>query len=606
MTPPTGVPAHPAAAEPRTADPRTADPRTAEPRTADPRTADPRPTRASRPRAVVPRAPRPEVRTDDADRLVLAADVLVLGGGPAGTWAAIAATEAGARVVLADKGWCGTSGVAATAGVAHWLVPPDRATRDAEIGVREAQGGHLTDRAWTDAVLDETWARTDLVDGWGYRPAAPPPPRAAGPDRRTFAGTAPDYLRFLRGRTRRGGATILDHSPALELLVDAAGRVSGARGHQRQLGRPWTVTAGAVVLATGGTTWKSRSLGGDVDTGEGHLMAAEVGAHLSSMEFSNFYGMVPLGTSMDKNGFLVAASYWDHTGRPLTYRNLHVSRTELLSASLRGTVTARLTQFPPTARPAARAAMPNFFMVTDKLGVDPFTERFPVDWVQEGTVRGTGGLHLLDRDAWTGVTGLYAAGDVAARDRVVGAATGAGGPNLAWAVASGTWAGRAAAVHAGGRAPDDVAHLAGSGDRGLVGGPVPRRPGPAGSWREVVAAVQGEMHPVEKAAFRSADGLAVSATVLDALWEQPDLLRPAPGADAAEEIRTREAAGMLATARWVVRAAARRTETRGMHTRVDHPDTDPLQAHRLLVGGLDETWVEVDPDRPAPTPEETW
>lgn len=31
--------------------------------------------------------------------------------------------------------------------------------------------------------------------------------------------------------------------------------------------------------------------------------------------------------------------------------------------------------------------MPNFFMVTDKLGVDPFNERFPMDWVQEGTVR---------------------------------------------------------------------------------------------------------------------------------------------------------------------------------------------------------------------------
>ncbi len=35
------------------------------------------------------------------------ADVLVLGGGPAGTWAAISAAERGARVVLADKGFCG-------------------------------------------------------------------------------------------------------------------------------------------------------------------------------------------------------------------------------------------------------------------------------------------------------------------------------------------------------------------------------------------------------------------------------------------------------------------------------------------------------------------
>ncbi|MCW2657822.1 MAG: FAD-dependent pyridine nucleotide-disulfide oxidoreductase, partial [Jatrophihabitans sp.] len=53
----------------------------------------------------------------------LDADVLVLGGGPAGTWAAIAAAEAGAQVVLADKGYCGTSGAAAAGGNNLWYVP---------------------------------------------------------------------------------------------------------------------------------------------------------------------------------------------------------------------------------------------------------------------------------------------------------------------------------------------------------------------------------------------------------------------------------------------------------------------------------------------------
>lgn len=48
----------------------------------------------------------------------LEADVLVLGGGPAGTWAAVTAARDGASVVLADKGYCGTSG--ATASVDHW------------------------------------------------------------------------------------------------------------------------------------------------------------------------------------------------------------------------------------------------------------------------------------------------------------------------------------------------------------------------------------------------------------------------------------------------------------------------------------------------------
>ena len=50
-------------------------------------------------------------------------DVLVIGGGLAGAWAALSAAERGARVVLVDKGYCGTSGVTATAGVGHWWMP---------------------------------------------------------------------------------------------------------------------------------------------------------------------------------------------------------------------------------------------------------------------------------------------------------------------------------------------------------------------------------------------------------------------------------------------------------------------------------------------------
>ena len=315
---------------------------------------------------------RGHVVTDDVENLLVSTDVLVVGGGPAATWAAVAAAESGAAVTLVDKGYVGASGVAATAGVGHWLVPPVAERRDEEISKRERSGGYITDRIWTEAVLDEAWARTALIPEWGYKPSTKP--RGSGtlfgarPGERSFSGAAPDYLRFLRGKVKKSGVLVLDHSPALELLVDAGGTVSGATGYQRQVKRPWRVDAGAVILATGGTTWKSHSLGGDVNTGDGHLMAAEVGAHLSSMEFSNFYGMVPFGTSMDKNGFFVTASYWDHLGEPIHYHDLHQSRAELLGASLRGTITAQFTQFGEEVQPALRAAMPNFFMVTDKLG----------------------------------------------------------------------------------------------------------------------------------------------------------------------------------------------------------------------------------------------
>ncbi len=62
------------------------------------------------------RSGRAERLSSSAGSLAFDADVLVLGGGPAGTWAAVSAAEHGARVVLADKGFCGTSGATAAAG----------------------------------------------------------------------------------------------------------------------------------------------------------------------------------------------------------------------------------------------------------------------------------------------------------------------------------------------------------------------------------------------------------------------------------------------------------------------------------------------------------
>ena len=121
------------------------------------------------------------------------------------------------------------------------------------------------------------------------------------------------------------------------------------------------------------------------------------------------------------------------------------------------------------------------------------------------------------------------------------------------------------------------------------------RPGAPDEWRDVTTVTQGEVHPIDKNFFRSDAGLRSSLGVLDDLWARSRSSLAAAGADS---IRTREAAGMLAVARWSYRSALTRTETRGMHQRVDHPDTDEGQQHRILSGGLDDVWTSIDPDAP--------
>jgi succinate dehydrogenase/fumarate reductase flavoprotein subunit len=62
--------------------------------------------------------------------------------------------------------------------------------------------------------------------------------------------------------------------------------------------------------------------------------------------------------------------------------------------------------------------------------------------------------------------------------------------------------------------------------------------------------------------------------------------------DAAEDpLRAREAAALVASGRWAWAAALARRESRGLHQREDLPWTDPAQASRRLVGGLDRVWA---------------
>jgi succinate dehydrogenase/fumarate reductase flavoprotein subunit len=113
--------------------------------------------------------PNASLRPVEAGAAAIETDVLVLGGGPAGTWAALEAAASGARVVLADRGFCGSSGATAAAGTAIWYVPPDPQKRRAAMVSRDGLGGHLADPAWMARVLDRKRSGTTLLPSLSRR-----------------------------------------------------------------------------------------------------------------------------------------------------------------------------------------------------------------------------------------------------------------------------------------------------------------------------------------------------------------------------------------------------------------------------------------------------
>lgn len=509
-------------------------------------------------------------------------DVLVIGGGPAATWAAISAAESGSRVTLVDKGYCGTSGATAAGGNNLWLIAPGP-RREESIREREQAAGRITDSEWMFRVLATSWDRIEQLAEWGY----PFPVGADGrPMRSSLQG--PEYMRRMRRKAHRSGVRIVDHHPALELTADADGVVNGATGIARQDGgRPWRIHAGAVVLATGGTAFLSGTFGTNVDTGDGLLMAAEHGAHLSGMEFCTAYALAPEWGVHTKGRMLQWASFYDGHGRPFPTQLGLGGRQDAQWALAHGErVFARLDRAPEHIRQTMRDAQPNYFLPLDKAGIDPFTTAYPVRMVYEGSIRGTGGLRLTGPDCATTVPGLYAAGDAATRELITGSLSGGGSRNGSWAIASGTFAGRGAAEFSRGRTAGRVV----SAER--------TRPGRAGapSVEEVVRAVQAHVLPPLRSYLKSAKRLEESAAALETVWRDiADGLAPVAPRDS---YKPRQAVALVAAARWITAASLARAESRGLHRREDIAGSDHRFDHRILVGGLDTVWTDVDPVAP--------
>lgn len=497
-----------------------------------------------------------------AASVVLQADVLVLGGGPAGTWAALSAARRGAKVVLADKAYCGTSGAAAASNNNVWFIS-DPVRYEAEFAERFVSGGGLSERGWTGALLEGAVRQLHLLAELGY-----PFPKTEAGETNYATLRGPDYMRFMRVQLKRAGVQILDHSPMLGLL-DHDGRVVGAHGVSRE-GASWRVAAGATVMATGGCAFMSGALGTNVCTGDGHLAAAEAGARFSGMEFSNQYGLAASHSSVTKGLPFVWSTYSRADGSeiPVVDDEPFVSVARVLVDE---PVFAVFNRASPQIQQWLRSGQANAFLPFDRRGIDPFTQRFPISLLLEGTVRGTGGIRLKGRDCATDVPGLYAAGDAASREVVVGGRTGGGSPNSAWAIVTGAWAGAAASAFAKERR--SLAPLPLSGRSGIEA-TVSADPDLS---RRVI---EQHVWALDTNLFRSAAGLDRALDALNHAWHEPAALDTS-------SIQRRSARAMLYVARLAYQSALRRTESRALHQRSDFPVRSDALRHRLVVSGLD-------------------
>jgi adenylylsulfate reductase subunit A len=242
---------------------------------------------------------------------VVKTDVLVVGGGLAGNNGAIGALENGVRVLIADKSSIDRCGAIA-GGVDHFMAYLGTDTWDTREAYLDWVGkiarGTVNLSVQNAVFCRELKAAIDRMetigcslkqpDGTYYRTTSMGQP---GPYFINFNGK--QLKPSLAREARRLGAQTLEKC-AISGLLTHNGRVTGAVGFNIRTGTFYTITAKAVLLATGNTnrifenptglpynTWQCPA-----NTGAAQAMAFEAGAKLANMEIVRIT-LVPRGFS---------------------------------------------------------------------------------------------------------------------------------------------------------------------------------------------------------------------------------------------------------------------------------------------------------------------
>ncbi len=534
----------------------------------------------------------------------LETDVLVIGAGGAGMYAALEAAKAGASVLLADRSLIGRGGatVMAQMTVAAALGEQTPDSWEHHLSDTLAAGRGLCDERLAALLCREGPARIREMDAWKVGWARDGDHiaqiHAPGHDRPRCVyvdvlSTGPAVSRTLRtqlnladGIRRIGDLAIVD-------IVIRDGIACGAVAVHLATGEPVTIAAKSTIIATGGLTRLYRRNSASFNMGgDGYALALRAGAELIDMEFVQFFPIGHLAPRLVGMDPIMWDPFRYKLGGKLLNSEMHEFEDDYAAQDARSDGHYVLTRDRATyaitkevelgrGSPAGGAYLSfkhvpeaqlrrAFGPVIDKLaanGIDltqQLVEVAPIAHYHMGGVR-------VDEAMQTGVPGLYACGEA------IGGANGANrlsGNAITEAFVFGARAGQCAAktaMHAGTHWSDAAA--APTLDM-LRASDMRETPNLAVAVTDLQALMADKVGP-----FRTQDQLAEAIVEIDRMAGELGAAPPSSGQSFDPLlIDWLDLRNMLLVAKAVAVPALARTESRGAHQRDDHP-------------GLDEAWT---------------
>lgn len=521
-------------------------------------------------------------------------DLLVVGSGVAGLSAAVrAAVRHGMRVGVLTKGDLDDGSTRWAQGGVAAVLEENPDSTDLHLADTLAAGGELCDVDAVRVLVDEGPARVRELMEMGAVFDRDPEGRLEvaregghSMARIVHAGgsaTGAEVERALDVATRRSAVELFERWFAIEVIVDA-GRCVGVRA-LRPDGEIAEVRARNVLIATGGAGQLFAVTTNPVEsTGDGVAMALRAGVAVADVEFMQFHPTAlhtptmprPLLTeALRGHGALLRGPDGERFVDELQPRDV-VSRAEKEMMIATGSDHVWLDA---TGLDDFAGRFPNISSELAHVGLDP-----TVDWLPVAPAAHylSGGL-VTDLVGATSLPGLWAAGEVACTgvhgaNRLASNSLLEGlvfGPRVVEAIAAGvTHPSSTGAMRS--VMPDPEKPLGPAAVPGVAIGPAVLDQTIMGEWN-----TSSSPAPDELGAWR--------AMLQRELTLNAGVLRTAESLDRAEEALTEIAAklgtsmspasceleNLCLTGRALVRAAARRAESRGAHTRSDFATLDP-------------------------------
>jgi succinate dehydrogenase/fumarate reductase flavoprotein subunit len=534
---------------------------------------------------------------------LLTTDVLVVGAGMAGSFAAIKAKEQGVDVTLVDKAYAGKSGSTHFSEGDVVFFRPERGHKIEEwLEVISTNCEYLNNREWNEICLMESKDRFEDLVSWGI------PFHKKDGELYIFSGigvglrTAYEdvsmvnrtYAPLLRKKALESGVRVLDNVMIGELLKQD-GKAAGAIGFHVRSGNLYVIKAGAIVLATGSLNLKSGSYPVQFWSGDGEAMAYRAGAEVSGAEFT--FVVTPKREEVKRARQREAGGTSGISGeiREESYLFPFAIGGNWTGwySSPRLNAEGKFTVFAPWEAHCGRAPLYHDFdsygeaqwqwmrdflarigtHQGDKIGLDPMQGgklKWPASRVMSYSIHGgAAGIWPIDKNCASAVPGLYAAGNTCAT-----MGSGAGYAGMGWAsnhaAVTGARAGLAAAAFAGHYSERSIDEAEIRRVTSVVCSPVERVGGFSPAW--VTQVLHGFTVPYFILSVKHEKRLQAALTFVEFVNEH---LVPKLKANDSHEWRlAHETRNIALVAEMKLRASLLRTESRGSHFREDYPRRD--------------------------------